>query len=59
MVEVVSLYNAKKQACTDIKGLFEQARLDESCTCVFRNYNIELLSDVIYENSSQIEMFSI
>lgn len=52
MVEVVSLYNAKKQACKDIKGLFEQARLDESCTCVFRNYNIEFLSDVIYENSS-------
>ena len=30
-------------------GLFEQARLDESRTCVYWNDEIDLPSDIIYE----------
>ena len=32
-----------------IHGLFEQARIDESRTCVFWNDYIDLASDTIYE----------
>lgn len=32
-----------------VYGLFEQARLDESRTCVFWNDSIDLPSDTIYE----------
>lgn len=32
-----------------IHGLFEQARLDQSRTCVFWNEEIDLPSDTIYE----------
>lgn len=32
-----------------IHGLFDQARLDQSRTCVFWNDRIDLPSDIIYE----------
>lgn len=37
-----------------VHGLFEQARLDESRTCVFWNDNIDLPSDIIYEYGEPI-----
>ena len=33
----------------NIPGLFQQVKLDTSRTCVFRNENIDLPSDTIYE----------
>ena len=33
----------------DIPGLFNSVRLDESRTCIFRNDEIDLPSDTIYE----------
>ena len=33
----------------DVPGLFRQARLDESRTCVYWNEEIDLPSDTIYE----------
>ena len=34
---------------TEIYGLFDQVRLDQSRTCVFWNESIDLPSDAIYE----------
>lgn len=53
------IYNVKEDIDTieqyrDLKtiyGLFEQVQLDESRTCVFWNDEIDLPSDVIYENA--------
>lgn len=33
----------------EVKGLFQQVRLDQSRTCVYWNDEIDLPSDVIYE----------
>lgn len=38
-----------------IQGLFAQARLDQSRTCVFWNENIDLASDMIYEYGKEVE----
>ena len=38
-----------------IQGLFEQAQLDESRTCVFWNEYIDLASDTIYEYGKEVE----
>lgn len=38
-----------------IQGLFEQAQLDESRTCVFWNEYIDLTSDTIYEYGKEVE----
>ena len=38
-----------------IHGLFEQAQLDESRTCVFWNEYIDLASDTIYEYGKEVE----
>ena len=38
-----------------IHGLFEQAQLDESRTCVLWNEYIDLASDTIYEYGKEVE----
>ena len=38
-----------------IQGLFEQAQLDESRTCVFWNEYIDLASATIYEYGKEVE----
>ena len=38
------------RALVDVYGLFKQAQLDTSRTCVYWNDNIDLASDSIYEN---------
>lgn len=37
------------QQLRDVTGLFQQAQLDESRTCVYWNDEIDLPSDTIYE----------
>ena len=39
-----------------IPGLFEQAQLDESRTCVYWNDNIDLPSDMIYEYGKVLQV---
>lgn len=41
-------------ALRTIEGLFPQARLDESRTCIFWNDEIDLPSDTIYEYGREI-----
>lgn len=38
----------------DVPGLFQQARLDQSRTCVYWNEDIDLPSDWIYEHGAEI-----
>ena len=44
------------RALMTVGGLFEQARLDQSRTCVFWNEAIDLPSDAIYEYGKEITM---
>lgn len=39
----------------NVYGLFEQARLDESRTCIYWNDSIDLPSDTVYEFGKFIE----
>ena len=41
-------------ALVDIPGLFDQAQLDKSRTCVYWNDEIDLPSDTIYEYGQEI-----
>ena len=36
-------------------GLFGQAQLDESCTCIFWNDEIDLPSDTVYEYGKAVK----
>ena len=56
------LYNVKEDIDSieqykdlqEINGLFEQAQLDESRTCVFWNDFIDIPSDIIYEYGKEV-----
>ncbi len=43
------------QQLRDVSGLFQQAQLDQSRTCVFWNDEIDLPSDVIYEYGADLQ----